>query len=131
MDDTLLFLHVLSAFAVVATVGLFWAIFLTGGTGGPLARLTTLAFGMWGAASLLVLLFGLWLAFTVGGYHVWDGWIIAAIVLWAIAGAFGGQVTTGFRRLADGGTGPSAMLLVLTSLAVLLLLADMIWKPGA
>ena len=28
---------------------------------------------------------GIWLALSVGGYDLWDGWIIAALVLWLIA----------------------------------------------
>ncbi len=30
------------------------------------------------------IMFGIWLALSFGGYDLWDGWIIAAIVLWVI-----------------------------------------------
>ena len=129
MYDTLLFLHVLSAFAMVTALGLFWALYVASGS---LMRLVGFTFGLWGAGSVLVIVFGIWLAFDVGGYSLLDGWIIGAIVLWLIAGAFGGQLSTGYRKLAGGaGERPALMMHVLTSLAVFLLLIDMIWKPGA
>ncbi len=129
MYHTLLFLHVASAFALVAGLGLFWALYAGSEI---LLRLSTFVFGLWGAASVLVLLLGIALTFDVDGYHLWSGWILAAIVLWMIAGAFGGQLSTGYRKLASGaGERPALMMHVLTSAAVALLLIDMIWKPGA
>ena len=126
---TLLFLHVLSAFALVAALGLFWAFYAGVGS---LRRLTGFAFGLWGAGSLLVIVFGIWLAFDVGGYKIWDPWIIGAIVLWFIAGAFGSQLSTGYRRMsAEAAEKPALSAHVLTSVVVALLLIDMIWKPGA
>jgi hypothetical protein len=32
---------------------------------------------------------GIWLAFSVGGYDIWDGWIIAALVLWVASAPLG------------------------------------------
>lgn len=129
MYHTLLFLHVLSAFAMVAALGLFWAVYFA--DGGPLLRLTTLAFALWGAASLLVLVFGIWLALHVSGYGLGDFWISGAIVLWLIAGAFGGRMSSGYRKMAVGGPRPELLVHVVTTIAVVLLLIDMIWKPGA
>jgi uncharacterized membrane protein len=113
-------------------------------------------FGHWtaegigiGAGGTIVL--GLWLAFSVGGYDIWDGWIIAALVLWAIAGALGGRTGKEYKAGMDkaeeleaaGQTGPSAELLAINrtqtglvlhaaaSVVLLLILIDMIWKPGA
>ena len=53
-----------------------------------------------GAGSLLVLLFGLWLAFDKDGYHIWDPWIMAAIVLWAIATGAGQRSGVGMAEAA-------------------------------
>src|SRR5690348_9449086 len=39
--------------------------------------------------SLATLVFGLWLVHALG-FAFWSFWIIAALVLWAIAGALGG-----------------------------------------
>jgi H+/gluconate symporter-like permease len=95
--------------------------------------------------------FGIWLAFSYGGYDIWDPWIIAALVLWALAAATGSRtgaaymagMTKAEELRAAGQKGASAELLALnrtqrglvmhaaSSLIVLLILIDMIWKPGA
>jgi len=82
---------------------------------------------------------------------VWDGWVIAALVLWFVMGAFGsrtGKIYNAARDRAralagEGSNAPSAELRALVqdrrglwshagaSLAVLLLFIDMIFKPGA
>jgi hypothetical protein len=102
-----------------------------------------------GAAGTILL--GIWLAFRLDSYAIWDGWIIAALVLWAIAAAVGQrsgvEYTKGMTKAkeleATGQTGPSSELLALNrtsagvvlhalaSIAVLLILLDMIFKPGA
>lgn len=156
-DDWLLALHVLSAFAFVAGVVLFWILIVavrkTDTPEGtirmePVVKVGNAAIGI-GAGGTIIL--GIWLAFSVGGYNIWDGWIIAAIVLWAITGALGQRTGVAYMQgmkkaqelHAAGQTGPSAELLALnrtqnglvlhavTSLVLLLILIDMIWKPGA
>ena len=156
-DDWMLALHVLSAFSLVAGLVLFWVIIVavrridTPGETlrlGPIAKVgnATVGAGMGGT-----ILFGVWLAFSFGGYDIWDGWIIAAIVLWLVAAALGRQTGEAYmqgmtqaQELEKAGqSGPSAELLalnrtskgllfqVLSSVVVLLILIDMIWKPGA
>ena len=156
-DDWLLALHVLSAFSFVAGIILFWALIVAvrqtdtpAGTirMGPVARVGNAAIGI-GMGGTIVL--GVWLAFSVGGYAIWDGWIVAALVLWVIGAAIGQRTgaayVEGVKKAqelhAAGQTGPSAELLAinrtsrgvvlhfLSSLVVLLMLIDMIWKPGA
>jgi uncharacterized membrane protein len=157
LDDWLLVLHVLSAFAYVAGVVLFWVLVVAvrkvdtpEGTIAiaPSAKVGNVAVGV-GAVGTIV--FGIWLALSVNGYDIWDGWIIAAIVLWAIGGETGrrtgNEYLKGMRKAeelqAAGRTEPSAelralnrtsqglLLQTLASIALLLLLIDMIWKPGA
>jgi hypothetical protein len=114
----------------------------------PVVKVGTIGTGV-GAVGTIV--FGLWLTFSVGGYRIWDFWIIAALVLWAVAGGIGGRtgkaymegMTKAQELESAGQTGPNAELLALNrtqqglllhtagSVAVLLLLIDMIWKPGA
>jgi uncharacterized membrane protein len=88
------------------------------------------------------LIFGIWLAIDVEGYELWDGWIVAALVLWVIAAAAGTRVGAGFRRAfgADAGHGElggsirSQRALVVHTVmvvAVAALLIVMIYKPGA
>jgi hypothetical protein len=129
MYETLLFLHVLSAFVLVAAIGLCWAIYVGGGS---LVRLGAVVFPVWGAASIAVLVFGVWLAFDVSGYQIWDGWILAALALWALSGAFGSQLAQGYKKMTDGiPERPALSVHVVATAAVLLLLIDMVWKPGA
>jgi hypothetical protein len=44
------------------------------------------------------ILLGIWLAFALDGYAIWDGWIIAAIVLWAIAGEIGQRTGAAYMQ---------------------------------
>ena len=156
-DDWTLALHVLSAFAYVAGMILFWILIVAvrrtdtpEGTirMAPAVKVGNAAVGI-GAGGTIIL--GIWLAFSIGGYEIWDGWIIAAIVLWLIAAETGRRTGTAYMQgmtkaqelQTAGQTGPSAELLALNrtsngvlfhflaSVAVLLLLIDMIWKPGA
>ncbi len=130
MYETLLFLHVLGAFLLVAMLGLYWAFYVGSGS---LVRLSRIAFALWGLGSLAVLVFGIWLAFDVSGYQLWDAWIVVAIVLWLVQGAFGSQLSQGYKRMADGMVAqrPALSAHVVATAAVALLLIDMIWKPGA
>ena len=156
-DDWMLALHVLSAFSWVAGLVLFWVLVVAvrsvdtpEGTirMEPMAKVGNAAIGI-GMVGTIV--FGLWLAFSVGGYEIWDGWIIAALVLWVFSGALGqrtgaaymegmnkakelreaGQIGPSGELLALNRTSTGAVLHVLSSVVVLLILIDMIWKPGA
>jgi uncharacterized membrane protein len=156
-DDWILALHVLSAFAFVAGLILFWVLIVavrkTDTPDGtirmePIVKVGNAATGI-GAGGTLV--FGIWLAFSVGGYDIWDPWIIIALVLWAVAGGIGQRTgveyTAGMTKAkelqAAGQAGPSAELLAVNrtqrglwlhtavSVVLLLIVIDMIWKPGA
>jgi hypothetical protein len=156
-DDWMLALHVVSAFAVVAGSILFSVLIVAvrradtpEGTMRlePPVKVGNAAVGI-GLGGTIIL--GIWLAFSVGGYDIWDGWIIAAIVLWLIAAETGRRTGAAYMQgmtraqelQAAGQTGPSSELLALnrtsngllfhslSTLAVLLILIVMIWKPGA
>jgi uncharacterized membrane protein len=127
--NTLLFLHVLSAFALMVTVVVFSA-FALGAVRN--ARVLLVSNVLWAVGGIGTLIFGIWLAIYLKAYHVWDGWIITAIVLWVIANAFGGRAQVGFSEGADGPARSQAALMHwLRSIAVLALLVVMIYKPGA
>jgi hypothetical protein len=101
--------------------------------------------------SLATLVFGIWLALSLDAYEVWDGWIIAAIVLWLVVGAAGQRAGAVYaraqnraRELLDAGSDGASpelislarsrqglVLQAIATIAALLILADMIWKPGA
>jgi uncharacterized membrane protein len=156
-DDWALALHVLSAFAYVAGIVLFWVLIVAVRKIDtpeatirmePLVKVGNAAVGV-GAVGTIVL--GIWLAFSVGSYAIWDGWIIAALVLWAVSGTLGQRTGVAYMRGmtkakeldAAGQTGPNPelsalnrttngiVLHALVSVGALLLVLDMIFKPGA
>jgi hypothetical protein len=156
-DDWMLALHVLSAFAMVAGMTLFWVLVVAGWRTdtpadllrmGPLSKVAGAAIGI-GMGGTIVL--GIFLAFSIGGYDIWDGWIVAALVLWIVAAGLGQRASAAFEPpvkkaqelQAAGQTGPSAELLalnrttrglvlqILVSIVILLIVIDMVWKPGA
>ena len=156
-DDWLLFLHVAAAFAVVAAVTVFTILVVTTAADRPAGRgapaLPDRGSGEHPRPGRLgrCAAVGIWLAIRLPEYHPWDGWLIAAYVLWAIAGGFGGATGKEYERIrkraqalvAEGKLEPSAELraelrstkalvmhLVVVA-AVLALLVDMIFKPGA
>jgi uncharacterized membrane protein len=112
-----------------------------------LLRLTRPVVVLVGIGSLVALGLGLWLAEYVG-YGLDQGWVIAAIVLWAASGALAGPAGTRMRharelaeQLAEDGDRPSEQLRLavrdprthaLNVVAFLLLVAIlvlMVWKP--
>ena len=93
--DWALVVHVLSAFAYVAGLVVFWVLIVAVRKTDtpaetlrmePIVKVGNVAVGL-GAVGTIVI--GIYLAFAVDSYAIWDGWIIAAIVLWAISGALG------------------------------------------
>jgi len=155
--DWLLFLHVLAAFSLVAAEVLFSFIILGSrnlDVPSDVARIFRLSrFGdvLVNAGAIGVLVFGIWLAIDVDEYQIWDGWIIAALVLWALFAEVGRRVGRIYNPardraralVAENRNEPSAELnailrskagLVLQAasvVVVLLFLIDMIYKPGA
>ena len=112
------------------------------------ARLGNVAVGI-GAGGTIIL--GIWLAFSVGNYDIWDFWIILALVLWIVAAAIGrrtgeaylegpkkaqeleaaGQTGANAELLALNRTSQGLLLHSLSTVVLLLILIDMIWKPWA
>jgi len=130
--DWLLFLHVAAAFSLVAGIAAYGVVIL--GRAGDVARraLAVPALAMWNAGGLGVLVLGIALAIEVDAYEVWDGWILAAIVLWFVASAAGGQLSREVRdEKAQLDLGAARVRLAVMALATALLLVDMIFKPGA
>jgi hypothetical protein len=94
---------------------------------------------------------GIWLAILRPQFHPWDGWVIGAIVLWSIATVallrsfveYAKPIAKARALVASGQNGSSAELTALNrtstglllrglaSAAIVLIVADMIWKPGA
>jgi hypothetical protein len=143
--------HLLSAFAIAAALVLFSVMVYRG------RRMTTieetrLLFrvgplgGVLIAAGIgLTLVFGVILAVHSNTFNIWDGWVIAGIVLWAAFAAVGqrtGKYYTDVQKLVEkDGTEAEALALLRAPTGALLhvatvglfvlLLLDMIFKPGA
>jgi hypothetical protein len=143
MYDFLLFVHVLFAFTMVAAVTMFWSLVVASRPG---HQSLTPAAQMWlgragviavGIGSLGALVFGIWLAIYVDGYELWDGWILASLVFWAIAVPVGTRAGKYFERASREPENAVALrrtgllLQSTASAALLLLIVMMIFKPGA
>jgi hypothetical protein len=151
--DWMLALHILAGFAIAAALVLYGVMVVSG------RRMTTLdetrllfriapigtpliAVGMG-----LTLLLGIFLAIDSDEFQLWDLWIIAAVILWAISGWVGGRsgmyYTEVQKRAESGGEGAEAdviarlraptgaRLYAATVVLFVLIVLDMIFKPGA
>jgi hypothetical protein len=132
--DTLLFLHLLSAFIAFITIAIFGAYVLGAPMGNAGQRIADISWSVSGAG---LLIFGIWLALYVDGYEIWDGWILGALVLFGAASAFGAWAQKGITATMGeaGGEAPSMGRVAawhwLRTLSVIVILVLMIWKPGA
>jgi len=157
LNDWLLALHLLSAFSLVAAMNVFWVgVVVIRRTDLPeqvvaAGRLFPVATVAVGVGALGTIIFGIWLAISLDGVAIWSGWVVAAIILWAVGTETGRRGGTFFEACVDrakelvasGNTGPDAQLAELgrtqqglmlhsvSTLVILLILIDMIWKPGA
>jgi hypothetical protein len=156
LNDWILAFHLLSAVALVAAEVMF-SIMIVGlwRSSDPARVASTMPLARIGAVLVMVgmagtVVFGLWLAISRDEYQPWDGWIIIALVLWLIGGFLGQQSGAGYaaggQRAAEltasgttsspelaetFGTSRAFWLHWATVTVVVLLIIDMIWKPGA
>jgi uncharacterized membrane protein len=133
--ETLLFFHVLGAFALVAGTtamapfALGWGLSALERIG--TARLAMIGSILSGIGAVLTLVLGLWLVSNVG-YSFFRFWILGALVLWAIAGYSNGQVAGVARGVTKGEDAARdvKVLWVVDMVGAILLLVVMVWKPG-
>jgi uncharacterized membrane protein len=114
-----------------------------------LLRLSRIGAALVGAGMLLVLLFGLWLV-HLGGWGYGAGWVDAALALFVLAAVLGGLGGVAPRRArelaarlaAEGKPGTpelrgllddrrAQLLNYASAVAVVAILALMVWKPGS
>jgi hypothetical protein len=125
MYDFLLFVHVLAAFCLMVTVVTYSA-YATGWATTPQGL--TISNRLWDVGTLGTIIFGVWLALNRPEYDILDGWIIGAIVLWAVAAEAGRRAQEAFAGNGVLGSATAMhWLRVITTLAILVL---MVWKPG-
>lgn len=156
LNAWLLSFHLLSIFALVGALVLFLVSFAAARrlddarSAHALSRVVALGSAAFGVGMVGAVVFGVWLATSVAGYSVGDGWIVAGFVLWIVIGALSGRSVAWYwrvtRPLLEGvstevGRGPEAgmagyhrPLLVgleaAATVAAVVALAVMIWKPG-
>ena len=156
LNDWILSFHLLAAFALVAAEVVFSIMVVALWRSDSPARVAAMMpVAKVGAIMVMAgisgtLIFGIWLAISLDRYQLWDGWVIAALVLWALGGFLGQKSGEGYNaggelgaKLAAEGTTSSPELAetfgvsrafwfhIATLVVVVLILVDMIWKPGA
>jgi hypothetical protein len=156
-EDWIFALHLLTAATLVGSLVMSWIVVVAlRSADTPDATLSLNRVAMVGTAAIVVglvgaIAFGIWLAILRDAFQVWDGWVIAAIVLWIIAAVALLRSFAEYAKppgkaralVAAGQTGPNPeltalnrtstglFLRALASTAIVLIVIDMIWKPGA
>jgi uncharacterized membrane protein len=133
--ETLLFVHVLGAFALLAGTTAM-APFALGWGQAALERAGAVKLAMTGSilsgiGAVLTLVLGLWLVANVG-YEFLRLWILGALVFWAIAGYSNGEIAKAARGALRGeeAAGNLRALWIADAFSATVLLALMVWKPG-
>ena len=150
--DWMLALHLLAAFALASSLVLYSVLVFSGRRMTTLAqtrmlfRVAPVATPLVAGGAFLVLILGIVLAIDNDAYELWNGWIIAAIVLWAAQAGVGqrtGKYYTEVQQLAESPDADESEVLARLRAPIgarlhwatvgifLLLLLDMIFKPGA
>jgi hypothetical protein len=156
-EDWIFSIHLLFAATLVGSLVMSWIVVVSGLTADTpektlnLHRVGLVATGATIVGLVGVISVGLWLAILRVEFHPWDGWVIAAIVLWAIATAallrsfveYAKPIEKAKALISSGTSDASAELTALNrtstglvlravaSAAIVLIVIDMIWKPGA
>jgi hypothetical protein len=156
-EDWIFSLHLLLAATLVGALVMTWIVVVvlrsvsTADETLTFNRLVLLGEGAIVVGLVGTIVLGIWLAILRVDFHPWDGWVIGAIVLWAIATAaivrsfaeYSKPAAKARALVSSGDTGPNAELAALNrtstglllravaSAAVVLIVIDMIYKPGA
>ena len=156
-EDWIFALHLLTAATLVGSLVMSWIVVVAlRSADTPAATLSLNRVAIVATATTVVGLvgaigFGIWLAILRDDFQLWDGWVMTAILLWTIATVALGRSFAEYARpvekarvlAASGQTGPSPELAALNrtrtglalragaSAAIVLIVIDMIWKPGA
>jgi hypothetical protein len=156
-EDWIFALHLLTAATLVGGFVMSWIVVVAlRSVDVPETTLSLSRVAVVGAIAIVAGLlgsisFGIWTAILRPELRPWHGWAIAAIVLWAIAAAavlrsfveYAKPIEKARALIASGQTGPSddltalnrtstgLVLRAVASLAIVLIVIDMIYKPGA
>jgi hypothetical protein len=156
-EDWIFSIHLLFAATLVGSLVMSWIVVVSMRTADTpaatlnLHRVAVVANWANSVGLVGVITFGIWLAVLRIEFHPWDGWVIGAIVLWSLATIallrsfveYAKPVEKARALVASGQSGSSReltalnrtstglFLRVLASAAIVLIVVDMIWKPGA
>lgn len=156
-EDWIFALHLLMAATLVGSLVMSWivvvALYRVDAADATLSlnRVALVGTALTVVGLIGVIAFGIWLAILRDAFELWDGWVIAAILLWIIAtlalvrsfAEYAKPVEKARALLASGETAASTELTALNrtvtglglravaSAAIVLIVVDMIWKPGA
>jgi hypothetical protein len=157
LEDWIFSIHLLFAATLVGSLVMSWIVVVSMRTADTpaatlnLHRVALVATGATIVGLVGAITFGIWLAILRIEFHPWDGWVIGAIVLWSIATIallrsfveYAKPVEKARELVTSGRTGASTdltalnrtstglLLRALASAAIVLIVIDMIWKPGA
>ena len=157
LNDWILSLHLLSAFSMMGAITFFTITMVAIRSADTPSRLMAFQpMNKIGNVAVFAgvggtIVFGVWLAISRDAYQIWDGWIIASLVLWAIAVESGRRVEAEYEpaaqraaELAEAGrdepdpelstlvrTQKGLALHTISTVATVAILVLMIWKPGA
>jgi uncharacterized membrane protein len=143
--DFLLFVHVLSAFALLGASAALWAIVIATRPARPLLTAATAAVLLRPTTAVVIvgtlgtLVFGIWLAIYLDEYQPWDGWIVASLVLWLVGTITAARSGNEYEAAGKAGDPLEAgrfwkrgnVLSAISTVAVVAVLVLMIYKPGA
>jgi len=156
-EDWIFALHLLTAATLVGALVMSWIVVValrsvtTAEVTLTFNRVMSVGTGAIIAGLVGTIALGIWLAILRIDFHPWDGWVIGAIVLWGVATAallrsfveYSKPAGKAKALISSGQTGPNAELAALNrtptglvlravaSAAVVLIVIDMIYKPGA
>ena len=156
-EDWIFALHLLTAATLVGALVMSWILVVAlRSTDTARETLSLNRVAVVGTAAIIAgivgtISLGIWLAILRAEFHPWDGWVIGAIVLWGIATVavlrsvveYAKPAQKARELVASGKNGPDAeltalnrtstglLLRALASAAVVLIVIDMIYKPGA
>ena len=102
LNDWILALHLLAAFALIGAEVVFTTMVVAlWRSDSPTRVASTMFLARAGVAMIIVgtagtVIFGVWLAIGLDAYQLWDGWVIVALVLWALGGYLGQKAGEGY-----------------------------------
>jgi hypothetical protein len=156
-EDWIFSIHLLGAATLVGSLVMSWIVVVALRTAHtPDATLSLHRVAIVGVVATCVglvvaIAFGIWLAILRTAFHPWDGWVIAAIVLWTVATTLllrsfveyekparkasalltAGVTEANAELTALNRSSTGLVLRAIASVAIVLIVVDMIWKPGA